>query len=147
MDELDFRILKILQKDGRKTNTAISRALGVAESTVRKRINRMTRSEAIQFTAVADPYRLGFTIWVQLGIVADLGRVEALSKQLSAFPEVFFLAVTNGEFNITLSAVFKSNDKLYDFLTRRLGGMTGIRRSITSIFLRVVKRTFVYSSV
>ena len=144
MDEIDRKTIALLQQDGRKPNTAISRHLGVSEATVRKRINRLVKSKVLQVTAVTDPYVLGFTLWVQLGIRADLDKVDVIARQLSAFPEVFFVCVTTGEYDLVLAAVFRSNEELYEFLTRRLGKIKGVQRTFTSHILRIVKRTFAY---
>ena len=55
VDELDRRIIACLQVSGRQTNTQIAGELGVGESTVRKRIDRLLANEVIKITAVANP--------------------------------------------------------------------------------------------
>ena len=47
LDEMDLNILEQLQEDGRRSNVEIARALGVSESTVRKRIDRMQHAGVI----------------------------------------------------------------------------------------------------
>lgn len=144
MDDLDLKIINLLQRDGRKPNLEVARELGTSESTVRRRIDHLVKSKVVQFTALTDPHKLGFTFWVLLGIEADLDKIEAIAKRIAAFPEVFFLGITTGEYDLLLAAVFRSNDELYRFVTERLGKIKGIRRTFMSNVLRLVKRTFAY---
>jgi Lrp/AsnC family transcriptional regulator, regulator for asnA, asnC and gidA len=50
-DELAAKIITILRPDGRRSNVEIARRLGVAEGTVRKRIDRLVREQIIQIGA------------------------------------------------------------------------------------------------
>ena len=45
LDELDRDIIRALQQDGRRSNVEIARDLGVAESTVRKRLERLLEEQ------------------------------------------------------------------------------------------------------
>ena len=60
LDPLDCRMIRLLQKDGRMSNTAMAQALGVSEYTVRTRLKRILESGIIRIVAVANPIDLGF---------------------------------------------------------------------------------------
>ena len=45
MDELDRKIVGILQQDGRASNAKIARQLGVSEGTIRRRLKRLIEDE------------------------------------------------------------------------------------------------------
>ena len=62
IDKTDSEIIKMLQKDGRLSNTTIAKKLGVSEATVRARLNRLIDEEYIQIVAVGNPIKLGFDI-------------------------------------------------------------------------------------
>lgn len=59
-DDLDQRILAILQKDGKLTNEEIGRILDRSPSTVRDRIKRMEEERTIMgYSAIVDEGRVG----------------------------------------------------------------------------------------
>jgi Lrp/AsnC family transcriptional regulator for asnA, asnC and gidA len=55
LDELDKRVIRLLQDDGRMPNTEIARVLRVSETTVRKRISQLVSRGLINIVAVPTP--------------------------------------------------------------------------------------------
>ena len=82
MDNLDKRIITLLQEDGTATNAGIARQVGVSEETVRRRLKRLVADEYIRVVALPDPKKLGFifigTINVPAFVVLGLWIVEQL---------------------------------------------------------------------
>ena len=64
MDELDRKIVSILQQDGRASNAKIARQLGVSEGTIRRRLKKLIQDETIQVLALPDPAKMGFATQV-----------------------------------------------------------------------------------
>ena len=54
LDDLDNQIIGLLKDDAWASSREIARKLGVSESTVRKRVNQLTDSGAVRFTAVTN---------------------------------------------------------------------------------------------
>ncbi|MBI4240962.1 MAG: Lrp/AsnC ligand binding domain-containing protein, partial [Candidatus Rokubacteria bacterium] len=71
-------------------------------------------------------------------------KIRAVAQRLAAAPEVYFVGITTGGYDVLAAAVFRSNDELLDFITRRLSGIPGIVRTSTSSVLHVVKRTMTF---
>jgi len=111
------------------------------ESTVRHRLNRMTRLGIIEFTALTNPLHLGYQIWAIMEIQAALPKIRSVAQQLAAAPHVNFVGITTGSYDILAAAVFRSNRELLDFITNRVSKIPGIIRTSTSSVLEVVKRT------
>src|SRR5579885_2255980 len=61
LDEIDLRIVQLLQENGRRSNSDIARQIGVSEPTVRKRIERLVQDRIIKVVAVFNPRRTGYT--------------------------------------------------------------------------------------
>jgi Lrp/AsnC family transcriptional regulator for asnA, asnC and gidA len=144
IDDLDAKIISLLQADGRAANTAIARRLGVAEATVRKRIERLQRDQVIQVGAWADPFKIGYEFYVLLQVQVRRRDIERAARLLAALPEIVFLGTCTGGFDIFAGAVFQSNDHMYEFMTRRLMRVPGIDRIDTSNLMRIVKRAYSY---
>lgn len=64
----DFAIMRCLQDDPRRPVASIAQELGTPESTVRHRLNRLVRHRIVEFSAVTDPFRLGYRIWALIEI-------------------------------------------------------------------------------
>jgi Lrp/AsnC family transcriptional regulator, regulator for asnA, asnC and gidA len=144
LTQFDLQLVAALQHDARRPNTEIARELRVAESTVRRRIDWLIREGYIEISALTDPLKIGFPVWVVVEIQVDLPQIETVTDALTRLPEVFFIGVTTGAFDIFFTAVFRSNDELYHFISRELAKIPGIRHTATSSILRLAKRTFAY---
>jgi Lrp/AsnC family transcriptional regulator, regulator for asnA, asnC and gidA len=144
LDAIDAKILSLLHGDGRMTNTEVARRLGLAEATVRKRVARLLEHGVMQFQAWVDPLKVGYDIYAILQIQVNPPQIETAAETLAKFPEIAFLGVCTGAFDIFAAAVFRSNADLYDFLTRRLGEVPGITRTSSSSMIRLVKREYAF---
>lgn len=144
LDAIDAKIVSLLHADGRMTNTEAARRLGLGEATVRKRVARLLERGVIQFQAWVDPLKVGYDIYAIIQIQVSPAQIEAVAETLGKLPEVAFLGVCTGDFDIFAAAVFRSNADLYDFLTRRLSEIPGISRTSTSSMIRLVKREYAF---
>lgn len=145
-DQLDRQIISMLQADGRCSNREIARTLGVPEATVRYRVRRLTDSGLLRITALVEPERLGYNLTAVISLQAEAERVPAIAGTLAEFPEVMYVVITTGEYDIILTATFLDREGLYSFLTQRLAKIPGVKRSNTAMGLEIVKRDFEWVS-
>jgi len=141
IDALDRRIISLLQLDGRRSNVDIARATGVAEGTVRKRLDRLLRESVIRVVAVPALDKVGMEIETITMLKIDLRLVDQISETLAAMSEVRSVKYATGEADIVIEAVFPSDDALLRFLTSRLGSLPGIRATATSHVLKTIKQS------
>jgi Lrp/AsnC family transcriptional regulator for asnA, asnC and gidA len=134
----------MLQADARRPNTDIARRLGVAETTVRNRIERLTRDGVVQCGAWTDPLKVGYQTYAIIQIQVAPPRLEKVADVLAGLPEVFFLGIATGGFDVVAAAVFRSNEHLYELMTKRLARIPGIQRTSTLGIVRIVKRAYAY---
>lgn len=140
IDDADIQIIRILNRDARAPVSKIAEELGMPESTVRHRLNRLIKEGAIEFTVVPNPLHLGYKIWAIIEVQAELAAIRGLAHELARSPEVYFVSITTGEYDIMIGAVFRSNEDLLSFLTNELARTKGIVRTRTATVLDVVKR-------
>jgi len=136
----DTQIIRCLNKDARSSAAAIATKLKMPESTVRYRLSRLVETGVIEFTAVPNPLHLGYQIWAILEVHAELARIRDIARELASRPEVYFVGITTGNYDILVGAVFRSNDEMLEFITSYLPRVPGIIRTTTSTVLDVVKR-------
>jgi Lrp/AsnC family transcriptional regulator, regulator for asnA, asnC and gidA len=137
----DIRIIRYLQKDPRSSVARIATQLTMAESTVRRRLNRLVKGGVVQFAAMTNPFQFGYQIWTIMQIRTHSSRARAVAQGLSTAPELYFVGVTTGSHDVFAAGVFRSNQELLDFITNRLARIPGIVYTSTSNILEVTKRT------
>jgi Lrp/AsnC family transcriptional regulator for asnA, asnC and gidA len=139
LDSVDWRIIRVLQQDGRTSNVDIARHVGVSEPTVRKRLERLLSAQMIRITAMPDAARLGFSTIAFMTLSVDLARAGQIAGEIARLPEVRTLHLTTGGSELIVEAWFTSSEGLLHFMTEHIGSIPGIRRTATSHVLRTIK--------
>jgi Lrp/AsnC family transcriptional regulator for asnA, asnC and gidA len=142
LDAVDREIVRVLQRNGRTSNTEIGRTLGLAETTIRKRIARLIEDGIISVVAVPTPLAVGMTTSAIIGISVNLGQLEGVSKKLSSYPEVRYLGLSTGRYDIIVEAFFADTEHLLAFVSQKLGALPEVTSVETSIILRVDKFSY-----
>jgi Lrp/AsnC family transcriptional regulator for asnA, asnC and gidA len=142
MDDCDRRIVSSLRAGGRRSNADIAREVGVSEATVRRRIAALEDMGALQFVVMTNPHALGLHTETLMTISADVDKVQAVAAELSKLPEVRFVGIAMGDYDIVVSALFPSVEAWLEFRTARLAHMDGIRTIRTFQIAKVLKRTY-----
>jgi Lrp/AsnC family transcriptional regulator, regulator for asnA, asnC and gidA len=136
-DDLDRSIVRLLEEDGRLPNLEIARRLGVSESTVRKRIARLMRQDGMRISASVDGGAR--TTDMLFFINAEAGCRLTVAERLAAIPEIQYVAVTTGGYDVVARAAFRSDADALDFLVRRLESAEGVRSVQTGHVLKNLK--------
>ena len=142
MDELDTKIIAMLQEDGRASNAGIARRVGVSEGTVRRRLKRLVQEEYISVVALLDPGRMGYASEALVGVQVDPDKVDQVADGLARLEEVSWVSVTTGSFDIFAWATLHSAEALGIFLRTKIGTIPGVRRTETFVNLAVKKRGY-----
>jgi Lrp/AsnC family transcriptional regulator for asnA, asnC and gidA len=146
ISELDRRIIEALQQDGRRPYTRIATALGVSEATVRSHTSRLIERGILQIVGVTDPLKTGFRQSAMVGVRCQADRLVDVAQIVAEFPEVSFLVVTAGSYDLLVEVVCEDNDALLRFLTRRLRQVDGVREAETFVYLRMVKQVHAWGA-
>jgi Lrp/AsnC family transcriptional regulator, regulator for asnA, asnC and gidA len=144
LDETDRAIIGLLQLDGRMPYREIARQLGVAEGTVRFRANRLMRSGALTIVAIADPFRLGYSVlaFSLLNVVPD--RQQPVIDALTSWDEITYISSCTGRADLYAQLVCRDHDHLWELLYERMPGVGGITGSETFMELKMHKVSYVY---
>lgn len=140
MDQLDYKIIELLQQDGRRSNVEISKILGVSEGTIRKRIEHLLAEGGFEVIGQAEPELMGYTIRTIILLTVTLAHVQEAARQISSMPEVLCVYLLTGEFDIMLEAAFKDNQHLLQFVSERLTQVPGVIASKTCHVPQIVKK-------
>ena len=140
MDELDSKIIALLQEDGRASNAGIARRVGVSEGTVRRRLKRLVQEEYIRVVALLDPGRMGYAAEAMIGVQVDPDKIDQVADDLAKLDEISWVAVTTGSFDIFGWATLQTSEALGIFLRTKVGTIPGVRRTETFVNLAAKKR-------
>ncbi|MBC7085192.1 MAG: Lrp/AsnC family transcriptional regulator [Methanomethylovorans sp.] len=82
MDDIDFAILEHLTRNSRMHSTEIASTLGIATSTVHKRIEKLQSSGIVkQFTVLVDPVSIGMNVTSYIGLrIEQSKRISIINK-------------------------------------------------------------------
>lgn len=142
MDELDRKIIHILQEDGRASNARIARDVGVSEGTVRRRLKRLIQDGVITVAAFPDPVTLGFTTEALIGIQIDPDKIDSVASHLIELQAASLVVQTTGAFDMFAWVTLPSSEELGRFLQNKVGTIPGVRRTETFVSLAVRKRRY-----
>jgi Lrp/AsnC family transcriptional regulator for asnA, asnC and gidA len=142
MDDIDLQILALLQRDGRKPFTEIAQALGVSEGTVRNRVSRLIEQQVVQIVGLVDPYRLGFDAPAMIGVSVQPPLMEQAAATIATFPEVSYLIMVSGEYDLIVEVMCRDREHLKSFLNQKLRQVAGITRTQTFLILHTFKMSY-----
>ncbi len=142
MDELDRKIIGLLQLDGRASNAKIAREVGVSEGTVRRRIRRLIQEDVVKLTAVPNLERLGYTTTALIGLRTDPGTSATVAEAIANLDEAHYVAVTTGAYDVFIWVGLESLKSLGTFLRTKIGPIEGVQRAETFVNVAIKKRTY-----
>ncbi len=142
MDDLDIKIISMLQDDARASNAGIARHVSVSEGTVRRRLKRIIQEDFIRVTAALDPAKMGYASEALIGVQADPDKTDQVAEDLARLDEVDWVTITTGAYDIFAWAALQSAEALGIFLRTKVGTIPGVRRTETFVNLSVKKRGY-----
>ncbi len=142
MDELDRKIIALLQLDGRASNAKIAREVGVSEGTVRRRLRRLVTDDVVKIIAVPNLEKLGYATTALIGLQTGPGKSDAVAEQIAKLDEAHYVAITTGAYDVFIWAGLESAEGLGTFLRTKVGVIDGVQRTETFVNLSIKKRTY-----
>ena len=142
MDELDRKIIALLQLDGRASNAKIAREVGVSEGTVRRRLRRLIQEDVVSVVAVPNLDKLGYATTALIGLQTGPGKSDSVADSIALLEEAHYVAVTTGAYDVFVWAGLESAESLGNFLRTKIGVIDGVQRTETFVNLSIKKRTY-----
>ena len=145
LDDVSKAIIEQLQEDGRRPYASIGKAVGLSEAAVRQRVQRLQDAGIMQIVAVTDPLQVGFSRAAMVGVHVE-GDVEAVADTLAAMPEVDYLVVCAGSFDVLAEIVAEDDDHLLELISRRIRDIEGVRSTETFVYLKLRKQIYTWGT-
>lgn len=142
LDEVDRRIIGALQADGRRPYSRIAADIGVSESVVRYRAQRLEQSGMLQVVGIADPLAIGFDRMALIGLKLRPGTVDAVCEAVTAFPETSYVAAIAGSFDVIIEVVCRDTAHFRELLNHRLHAVDGVVSTESFFVLEIHKMAY-----
>lgn len=140
LDQIDRRILALLQAEGRMTNVELASRVGISPPPCLRRVRALEEAGFIRgFHADLDPQKLGFEVRVFAQVrlrsqaEADLQAFEALAR---GWPLVRECHMLNGEVDFILKCAAPDLKAFQRFLTESLTPAPNVASVKTSLVIR-----------
>lgn len=143
IDDIDVRILEILQQNARTPNAEIARQVGMAPSAILERIRKLEERGVIQgYAARVNPeaYGVGLTAFVFVRADERAGA-PMTADQLAGIPEVQEVHHVAGEDCFLAKVRVKSPKALSELLQKKFGAIETIRSTRSTVVLDTVKES------
>lgn len=132
IDQTDIKIIKHL-RDGRRSFQMISKALGLAENTVRNRVKKMVEGGLLNISGYIDPEKIPdcqiYIVCVKLKTMNGIQKGDELSK----LKGVIFSCVVTGRYDIILLVSLNKEYGLAEFFTNELDPVEGVAYAETFV--------------
>ena len=138
-DELDMKIISLLQEDGRTPTQDIAKKFNSTSSTIRKRIRRLEETGTMRVVAVTDFAAAGYDLLLAIGIEVESRNAEDVGNDLAELPEVFSVNMTTGANDLEILVGARSFEELSYFLHKEVANIEGIGRMYPGLTIDVLK--------
>jgi len=145
LDEVSKKLVEELQTDGRRSYADLAKSVGLSEAAVRQRVRRLLDDGVMQIVAVTDPATVGFSRQAMVGIKAE-GDLRDIAKKLAGLPELEYVVLCAGSFDILVEVVCEDDERLLSLLDEAIRSIEGVRETETFIYLRLVKQTYAWGT-
>jgi Lrp/AsnC family transcriptional regulator, leucine-responsive regulatory protein len=139
VDELDRDILVALQREGRKSNLALSRQLDLSPSAMLGRVRRLEESGAIRgYRAVVDPAALGITVQAMVVVKLREHSEQAIAEFEAAVKDVLGVRAcyhVTGQFDMVMVLALRDLDHLSQMIRVDLAKIPGVMQLETMLVM------------
>jgi len=136
-----------LQDDGRTPFTKIAKKTGVSESTIRVRYRNLVEGGLVRTVSIVNPYALDFQAPAIIAINTEPGKVEEVAKAIAGLPEVAYLVMTLGSYDLIAEVYCRDLHHLTTLITTQMQVIPGVRSTDTLMIANIFRMSYRWSPV
>jgi len=145
LDEIDRRILKALQQQGRMSNSDLSEKVHLSPSACHRRVQRLEAEGYIRgYVALLDARKMGVptTVFVEITLQGQADEVlDAFEKAVARIPAVLECHLMAGSADYLLKVVAENTEDFARIHRQFLARLPGVGQMQSSFALRTVSNT------
>jgi Lrp/AsnC family transcriptional regulator for asnA, asnC and gidA len=121
IDDVNLKIIDILNKDSSTPFVNIAKQIGVSDATIHIRVRRMISAGIInRFTISVDNGLLGYDHLAFMGINIEPGSADSIISDLSTIDEVLEIHEMHGRFDLLLKIRAKDLEQMRDIVENKV---------------------------
>jgi Lrp/AsnC family transcriptional regulator, leucine-responsive regulatory protein len=145
LDEIDLRILRMLQKDGRIQNVELAEKAGLSPSPCLRRVKALEESGVVErYVALLDASKLGIglTVFVRIWLTSqDARTIDNFTAEVQSLPQIVECHLMAGDCDFLLRVVAADLDAYRRFQGEHLVRIKGVQSVKTEIPMQKIKMT------
>ncbi len=139
LDDLDVRIVRLLNADARKSFRDIAKEVDASISTVSNRIRKLEEDGVISgYVPLLNESKLGFDVLAVVGVKIHKGKLLEVQRRVAKDERVTHVYDVTGEWDSIVVVRLRTTRELDAFI-KRLGSMEYVENTYTQVVLNVVK--------
>lgn len=140
LDDIDAKIVELLNEDGRMSFTDLSKEVKLSRVAVQARVNQLLETGVIErFSAVINPEKIGIKVSAFFNVEVAPKYLQQAAETLAADPNVSSLYHMTGPSKLHMHGLFKDNQEMEVFLEERLYTLPGIMSVDCQILIKRYK--------
>jgi len=142
LDDLDIKILKILQKNGRAKRSLLAEEVGLSLPSVSERLNKLEEKGIIEgYYAKLNRISFGYDIMAYIFVAMDSSKYyKALITHVEKIPQIIECHSVLGEGSHILKVIAKNTESLEKLLSK-IQSWAGVVSTKTTFILSTLKET------
>lgn len=145
LDDVDVKLLSLLQDDGRMTNADLARRVGLSPPSVLQRVRKLEENGLVsKYTAILDAAKMGYSLRVMAMVSLSLHQekpIEGFQKAVKEIPAVLEVLHVSGDFDFLLKIVVRDMADYERLVREQLSTIPGVGKIQSSFVLGVNKDT------
>ncbi len=139
MDEIDRRILQVLNENARRSFREVAKEVGLSVTAVIHKVKKLEEAGAIKgYIPVLDPESLGYNLMAVIALRISKGKLLETQRLIAEEPQVVAVYDITGEWDSLVIGHFRTREDLNSFIKRVLS-LPYVDRTVTHLVLNVVK--------
>ena len=145
MDDINKKILNILQNNFRISYKDLGKKVKMAASSVHNRVQKMLDEGIIKKEdTIINPMKAGFVTIGILGLSVDPLKMDEVAKKIATYNEVQLVATTTGDHDIIARVIAEDDKSLWRFINEKIKTLNGIKpRMDVSSFIDIFKMSHI----
>lgn len=146
LDAIDWKLLEILQQNGKLTTKEIAKKVNLSSTPVYERIKRMERLGIIKnYIAIVDAEKIGMSLTVFCNVTLKEHTKEIgnrFVKEITSLRQVTECYNISGDYDFMLKIIVKDMRQYQDFVINDLGSIKNIGSAQSTFVMGVIKQSY-----
>jgi Lrp/AsnC family transcriptional regulator for asnA, asnC and gidA len=105
-------------------------------------VSQLLGSGIMQIVGVVEPQYLGWGAAAMVGVSVQGGMIDSVANQIAQFPQVSYLFMASGEFDLFVEVYCRDRETFVVFLSEKLQQIPGVRQTRTFMILKMYKLSY-----